>query len=150
MRKRPRVALLIETSNVYAREILQGLRGYLREHSPWSLYLTEHGRGDVIPTWLSHWDGDGIIARVENQSIAQAVAATNVPVVDVSYGLEESPFPRIVTDSPAVSRMAAEHDGLAIPRIIVPIMGKKHSLEALADEMASSGIHYRNTKSEIR
>lgn len=109
MQARPRVALLIETSNAYARDLLYGIRGYLREHQSWSIYLTEHGRGDVLPSWLKKWKGDGIIARVENQRIADGLLATRLPTVDVSYGLERSPFPRVATDSNAASRLAAQH-----------------------------------------
>src|SRR5688500_8540537 len=62
-RQRPRVALLIETSNAYARGLLRGIAAYVREHG-WSVYLAEHGRGAEAPPWLRSWDGDGIIARI--------------------------------------------------------------------------------------
>ena len=74
----PKVALLIETSNAYARGLLAGIEDYLRAHGPWSVYLGEHGRGDRPPDWLAKWDGDGIIARVENRSIARALAGMRV------------------------------------------------------------------------
>jgi LacI family transcriptional regulator len=109
MQSRPRVALLVETSNAYARDILYGIRGYQREQGAWSIYLSEHGRGDIIPPWLRRWNGDGIIARVENESIAAALLATKLPTVDVSFGLERSPFPRVATDSNVATRLAAEH-----------------------------------------
>lgn len=109
MRARPLVALLVETSNSYARELLFGVRSYLREHPSWSIYLSEHGRGDSVPGWLRAWQGDGIIARVENERIADAIAATGLPVVDVSAGLEVPRFPRIVTDSAAACRLVVEH-----------------------------------------
>ena len=109
MRSRPKVALLVETSNTYAREVLSGIRSYLREHEPWSIYLAEHGRGEILPDWLRTWKGDGIIARVENERICKAILHTKVPAVDVSFGLENSPFPRVVTDSLATARLAAEH-----------------------------------------
>ena len=109
MQPRPRVALLIETSNAYAREVLYGIRGYLREHRPWSIYLAEHGRAQALPGWLGNWRGDGIIARLENQAMAEAVEATGLPVVDVSYGLETPRFPRVITDSRAAMRLAARH-----------------------------------------
>lgn len=109
MRSRPKVALLVETSNTYAREVLYGIRSYLREHEPWSIYLAEHGRGEILPAWLRTWRGDGIIARVENEKICKAILHTKLPAVDVSFGLENSPFPRVVTDSLATARLAAEH-----------------------------------------
>ena len=109
MRSRPKVALLIETSNSYARELLNGIRTFLGEHEPWSIYFAEHGRGDILPGWLKNWRGDGIIARVESQKIADGILATGIPAVDVSFGLERSPFPRVATDSLATAQLAAEH-----------------------------------------
>jgi len=47
MRKRRSVALLIETSNAYARGLLSGIMDYVRQHEPWSIYLPELARGDV-------------------------------------------------------------------------------------------------------
>ena len=72
-RSRREVALLIETSNGYARGLLNGIIAYMREHESWSVYLGEHGRGDDPPRWLRRWRGDGVIARIENQRIASAV-----------------------------------------------------------------------------
>lgn len=109
MSRRPSVALLIETSNTYARELLHGVRAFLREHGPWCLHLSEHGRGAVEPVWLRRWKGDGILARVERPAMADVLRGTGIPVVDVSFALEHSPFPRVVTDSRAVTRLAAEH-----------------------------------------
>jgi LacI family transcriptional regulator len=109
MNTRPHVALLVETSNTYARDLLRGIKSYMREHRPWSVYLAEHGRGDAVPHWLQNWKGHGIIARIENETIAMAILATKLPAVDVSFGLEHSPFPRVVTDSLETTRLAAEH-----------------------------------------
>lgn len=109
MNTRPHVALLVETSNTYARDLLRGIKSYMREHRPWSVYLAEHGRGDAVPHWLQRWKGHGIIARIENATIAKAILATKLPAVDVSFGLEHSPFPRVVTDSLETTRLAVEH-----------------------------------------
>ena len=70
------VAILIETSNAYARGLLQGVVRYIREHRPWSFHLMEQGRGDDPPPWLTGWQGDGIIARIETPRIARAVVRT--------------------------------------------------------------------------
>ena len=79
-----RVALLIETSNAYARGLLEGIAQNLHEQGMWSVFLPERGRGEPAPVWLRGWHGDGIIARVESRSIARAVLASGLPAVDVS------------------------------------------------------------------
>jgi LacI family transcriptional regulator len=110
MKKRPRVALLIETSNSYARGLLRGIHAFMRDHGSWSTYLTEQGRGGAPPIWLNaKWRGDGIIARIENRRIAQAVLRTKVPVVNVSSSQVARKTPRVATNGLAVARLAAEH-----------------------------------------
>ena len=109
MRSRKKVALLVETSNGYAREVLQGVRAWQREHEAWAIRLSEHGRGSSLPSWLRNWQGDGVIARVENPQIAKALHAMRLPTVDVSAALEKTFFPRVITDSEAVTALAVEH-----------------------------------------
>jgi len=106
---RKKVALLIETSNGYARELLQGIRAWQREHGAWAVRLSEHGRGTGVPGWLCDWRGGGVIARVENSRIAAQLRTVRLPVVDVSAALPYTPFPRVSTDSEAVTLIAAEH-----------------------------------------
>jgi LacI family transcriptional regulator len=105
MRKRRSVALLIETSNAYARGLLAGIMAYVRQHTPWSIYLPELGRGDVPPTWR----GDGIIARIETRAIARRLARTKLPVVDVSAGRHIRTIPWVETDDAEIAKRAADH-----------------------------------------
>ena len=103
------VALLIETSNAYARGLLQGVVSYTREHGPWSTFLAEQGRGDVPPGWLPGWKGDGVIARIENPAIATAVRKLRIPVVDVSAARLVPKLPWLETDDDAIARLAMQH-----------------------------------------
>jgi LacI family transcriptional regulator len=109
IRTRPKVALLIETSNAYARGVLEGIVSYLRENRAWSIYLAEHGRGDRTPAWLANWRGDGIIARIENRHIAGALAKMSLPVVDVSAARLLPLLPWVETDDAEYAHLAAEH-----------------------------------------
>jgi LacI family transcriptional regulator len=109
MTQRRKVALLVETSNAYGRELLHGVRAWGREQHAWSMRLSEHGRGAGVPPWLRDWRGDGIVARVEHPAMAAALRRTGVPVVDVSATLATPVFPRVVTDSAAATQLAAVH-----------------------------------------
>lgn len=109
MKKVPKVALLVETSNSYARELLHGVRSWVREHGPWSIRLTEQGRGAAVPAWLKGWDGDGVIARVESTQIARQLRATGLAVIDVSAALPRLVFPRVATDAEGAAELAATH-----------------------------------------
>ena len=105
----PKVALLIETSNAYARGLLHGIYTWIRENHPWSIYLAEHGRGDEAPAWLEKWDGDGIIARIENDSIASTLAKLSQPIVDVSAARLLPHLPYCETDESGIASLASSH-----------------------------------------
>ena len=107
--RRRQVALLIETSNAYARGLLQGIVHYIREHQPWSFHLMEQGRGDDPPAWLEAWKGDGIIARIETPRIASAVVRAGLPAVDVSAARLVPDLPWVETDDQQIAQLAAEH-----------------------------------------
>ncbi len=108
-RPKRRVALLIEASNAHARLILQGIVSYVREHKPWSFSLMDQGRGDEAPVWVKDWDGDGIIARVKNQRIANKIIASGLPVVDISIQHYIPNMPSVEPDDDAIARLAVEH-----------------------------------------
>lgn len=107
--RRREVAILIETSNAYARGLLQGVVHYIREHRPWSFHLMEQGRGDDPPAWLAGWKGDGIIARIETPRIAAAIVKARLPAVDLSAARLVPALPWVETDDAEIARLAAEH-----------------------------------------
>lgn len=109
MKRLPKVALLIETSNSYARGLLRGIVSYIRENGQWSIYLSEHNRGDRPPKWLTEWKGDGIVARIENAAIAQVLKDVRIPVVDVSAARLLPNLPWFETDDAEIARLAFEH-----------------------------------------
>jgi LacI family transcriptional regulator, galactose operon repressor len=109
MKQAPNVALLIETSNAYARGLLGGIRTYLRAHGPWSIYLGEQRRGEPAPDWLRRWQGDGIIARIESAEIARALLKMRCPVVDVSAARHMPSLANVETDDAEIARLAAGH-----------------------------------------
>lgn len=109
MRTDPHIALLIETSNAYCRFLLRGVAAYVRDNRPWSLYLSEHERGATVPSWLRRWKGDGIIARVENQEIADAVVEAGVPVVNVSAADHVKDMPTVTNNEETSIRLAFNH-----------------------------------------
>jgi LacI family transcriptional regulator len=106
---RLRVALLIETSNRYGRDLLHGVHDWVSAGANWSIRLTEQARRAPLPAWMRTWQGDGIIARVDSAEIATALRKTGLPVVDVSAERAKSVFPRVSIDNRAVSQLAAEH-----------------------------------------
>jgi LacI family transcriptional regulator len=106
---RRRVALLIETSNAYARGLLEGVIDYNHHHERWSLVLPEQERGGSPPPWFRHWNGDGIIARIETPEIARAIRRAKCPVVDVSAARHLPGIPWVEADDDAIVQEAIAH-----------------------------------------
>lgn len=107
--KTRQVALLIETSNAYARGLLSGVRQYLYENPGWSIYLGEHSRQDTDLSWLEGWRGDGVIARIENREIADRIRELDIPVVDLSAARLLPDLPCVETDDEKIATLALEH-----------------------------------------
>jgi LacI family transcriptional regulator len=109
MKSIPHVALLIETSREYARGLLRGVARYNREHGPWSVYFEPHGLRDPPPTWLAGWKGDGILARIDDRRMADAILKTGIPAVDVRGALPKLGVPFIGVDNRPVSQLGVQH-----------------------------------------
>ena len=103
------VALLVETSNAYARGLLVGIRKYLVAHPGWSIYLAEHSRHETDLSWLDGWRGHGVLARIENQETADCVRGLGVPAVDLSAASLTPELPCVETDDDTIARWAVAH-----------------------------------------
>lgn len=106
---RPQVALIVETSLASGRDILLGIARYIHEQGPWSVYHEPRGVEQVLPRWLKSWEGDGIIARVQNHRVAADLARSGQPVVDVLGVVEDTGLPLVHVDDAAIGQRGAEH-----------------------------------------
>ena len=109
MAKRYRIALLVEWSRSYGRGVLNGIARYVKAHHTWKVYQTERRLCDAAPGWLKGWQGDGIIARIENDELLKQVRRMNLPTVDLFEHGREHGVPGIITDNRAIARLAADH-----------------------------------------
>jgi LacI family transcriptional regulator len=103
------VALLIETSNAYARALLTGVRRYVEAWTGWSMYLGEHSRHETDFSWLDGWRGDGVLARIENAATADLVRRLDLPTVDLSAARLIPALPGVETNDDTIARWAVEH-----------------------------------------
>jgi LacI family transcriptional regulator len=111
MTKRPHVALIVETSLHYGRQILSGITRYLRSHQTWHVFLEQRELWTAPPTWLRQWRGDGVICRKTTPELARVLAKAGIPLVDLTDGVPPmgAGAPRIEADHVAVARLAADH-----------------------------------------
>lgn len=104
-----RVALLIETSNGYSRQLLAGVYEHMRSGGHWATFLPEHGRGMPPLKELARWTGDGIIARIENAETARVIERLGIPAVDISAGRLLPDVPYVETNDAQIAELAARH-----------------------------------------
>ena len=107
--KKKNVALIVETSNGYARGILLGIRDFLSKEPGWSIFLAEHSRHETNHSFPEDWDGDGVIARIETEATADLVRRMNIPTVDVSAARLIPGIPWVETDDEAIAGLALDH-----------------------------------------
>lgn len=103
------VALLIETSRSYGRDILRGIHRWMHEHEPWSLFLELRALDSTVPRWLKIWQGDGIIARTASAEMARTIAATGVPGVELRASKLSHGLPFVGVDNRQMGRLVADH-----------------------------------------
>jgi LacI family transcriptional regulator len=103
-----RVALIVESQVAPRRMMLTGVARYLQEHEPWQIYLKPFGVEKSLADWLVEWQGDGIIAAV-NDPDSYVVTGRGIPVVDVIGVLQHERVPLVHTNDRSVGRLGAEH-----------------------------------------
>lgn len=104
----PHVALIVATSKQYDRGLLRGIGRYLKGHGPWSIYIEERGADDPTPAWLRSWKGHGIIARIMDRAMADALLATGVPIVELRLEVDVD-LPTVYCDDVAIGELAVHH-----------------------------------------
>jgi len=103
------VALIIETSSVYGRDLLAGIVRYMRMHDRWSVFLEQRDLFKQPPSWLNNWQGDGIISRATTSRLLDAISNTGVPFVELTDRKGDVEFSQIRSDDAAIGRMGAEY-----------------------------------------
>jgi LacI family transcriptional regulator len=81
--QRPTVALLVESSSAFGRELLRGILSYVREHDVWSIQLPDNEPGYEQLASFSSGKPDGCIARIVDGRMARRLRHLHIPVVDV-------------------------------------------------------------------
>src|SRR3990172_10420507 len=106
----PRVALLVETSRGFGRDLLRGIARYARLHGPWSFHITPGDYTQAVPK-MKQWGGTGIIARIPNERVAKAIIETGVPAIAVGLTDEQlepghplSAFSEVSSDATQVAK----------------------------------------------
>jgi len=108
-RRLPSVALLIETSRSYPRNVVRGVGDYARIHGKWLFYLPAQVPVRSLPS-RDEWDGEGIIAQTHRDpKFVQELAECGVPVVSLSGPPGAGNMHCVVPNQKAVVDLAFAH-----------------------------------------
>lgn len=105
----PRVAILVDTSTTWGRNILAGVISYTRTHGRWQIFVEARGMEEHLKL-PSGWNGNGVIARIATPQMARELRSKKFPVVNVSgIKLSGVDFPRVTTNLEAPAQLAVDH-----------------------------------------
>jgi LacI family transcriptional regulator len=104
-----RIAVLLDSSRAFGRGILHGIAECLHDFRHWLMYYQEGAQGELLPEWFDRWEGDGVIARIEDDRMAQTLVRKGIPTVDIRGVCPVAGVPVVKTDNHEIARFAAEH-----------------------------------------
>jgi LacI family transcriptional regulator len=103
------VALLVQMTSEWHRQLLRGVADYAREHGPWDFHIEPRGLLETMQL-PEGWHGDGVILRLVDRTQERAIRRRGLPAVNVSWQGENSRvIPRVSSDESACARLAASH-----------------------------------------
>ncbi|GAA4420434.1 DNA-binding transcriptional regulator [Bremerella cremea] len=104
------VIVLIETSTGWGSGMVRGIGTYLDEcGEPWNVFLEPRGKFEPLRI-PKGWNGDGVIARVNNEELAQDILDAGIPCVNVSwYDFGPGVIARCTLDEEESGRLAARY-----------------------------------------
>jgi LacI family transcriptional regulator len=104
-----RIALLIESSRMYGRELLRGIAAYAHRVGPWLFFHEERAFSDPIPPMLKRWSPDGILVRLANDELTRKIRNLHLPTVDVYRDEEIRDIPGVTIDQDLLVGQAIRH-----------------------------------------
>ena len=108
MPKRKRVAIILDVTNEYDRNVLHGISRFIHEDGEWKIDLHDDPRHSMAQ--LQRWRGHGIIANIDDIDVLNAAKRLRVPVVGFGGGaVMDDQVHFLAGDNEAIARLGAEH-----------------------------------------
>lgn len=105
----PSVALLIETTRSFGRNVLRGIGDYARIYGPWLFHMPAEMPVRAVPD-EDEWTGSGIIAQPhQNLQFLKQLQDAGVPVVSLSGPPGAGGLPAVRPNQDAVAELAMRH-----------------------------------------
>jgi LacI family transcriptional regulator len=104
-----RVCLLIDTSTSWGIRLIKGISRHANEVGNWLIHVEPWGRYERFHM-PEGWNGHGIIARVNRQSLAKEISESGLPAINLSWHpFQGERIARCTVDPVATGRMAADY-----------------------------------------
>lgn len=104
-----RVALCVDRAQKYSDQILKGIIRYVKIHGPWALFVDPRFYGEYKQNWLKDWEGDGVLAYVEDVQLARHLLDSKMAVVELFGHRFDLGLPQVCPDGRASGELAARH-----------------------------------------
>lgn len=104
-----KVAVLVDCSSGWGRRLIRGIANYGLKTGKWQLLVEEKSQNETLQLPYG-WQGDGIIARVNDLKLYKELIATGKPIINISgIRLNGVELPRVSTDYLAAAALAVQH-----------------------------------------
>ncbi|WP_168565907.1 AraC family transcriptional regulator [Crateriforma spongiae] len=108
MAQQKHVLLLVETSRVFGRGVIEGISRFAKEQADWIFHFQDRGILEGLSPWLRNWKGDGIITRSAVRSLAKEFDRLKCPVVEL-LGDGQTLISEVRTDEMITAEHAIDH-----------------------------------------
>jgi LacI family transcriptional regulator len=110
IQKQRSIAVLVESSTSWGRDIIRGIRRYAQEGCDWVLYMQPWGIYDQLRL-PRKWSGDGIIARINHDALQSDILKSGCPAVNVSTIPVQKPGKVVhcTVNERSIAKLAVEH-----------------------------------------
>jgi LacI family transcriptional regulator len=99
----------VDKSRSYGRGVLRGIADYVETRGRWSLYLDPRASGSYGADWLRGWDGDGVLAFINDPILAKSLRRARIPAVELFGHRLDLGLAHVGNDEEAFGRLAAAH-----------------------------------------
>lgn len=102
-----KVGLVLNTTTVYGTQVVAGIAQFAGQHNQWTIqpmFLSPQGLEELLA-----WEPQGIIGRMECNTMFEPVHRLGIPVVDIDGWDYRPGVQAVLTDDFEAGRMAARH-----------------------------------------
>lgn len=104
--RQKQIAVIVEWTNNYARQFIEGVAKFAADYPSWSLHL--HNPGGIAQLKLTPYDG--FICRLPDRAAGRRLARLGRPVVEAAMLMKESrEFVTVGSNITSRSKLAADH-----------------------------------------